>query len=46
MDRFKRKLKTLLGKDKVALSRDNSKLTKAEMADMKSALTEIELRDR
>ena len=46
MKRIKNRLKTIFSKTKGPLSTGAEKLTKADVDDIKSALTEIELRDR
>ena len=46
MKKIKNRLKTIFGKSKDSLNNEKAKLTKADLADIKSAITEIELRDR
>lgn len=46
MKRIKDRWKAIFGKNKGLFNNKEVKLTKAEKDDIKSALTEIELRDR
>ena len=46
MKKIKNRLKTFFRKKKSSFSTDEIKLTKADADDIKSAMTEIELRDR
>lgn len=46
MKKIKDRLKTIFGKNKESFNSKTVKLTKVDVDDIKSALTEIELRDR
>jgi hypothetical protein len=46
MKKIKNRLKTIFGKTKGPFKTKTTKLTKADVDDIKSAMTEIELRDR
>ena len=46
MKKIKKRLKTIFVKTKEPFKSNTSKLTKADVDDIKSAMTEIELRDR
>lgn len=46
MKKIKNRLKKIFSKTKDPLNKDKAKLTEADLADIKSAITEIELRDR
>ncbi|MCT4622018.1 MAG: hypothetical protein N4A46_00250 [Schleiferiaceae bacterium] len=46
MKKIKEKIKDIIKKDKTQKAQKSGKLTHADVEDIKSAITEIELRDR